>query len=170
MSFTLPELPYAYDALAPIFDEETMRIHHTKHHAWYTSKLNAAIEETPLDGLSIEEILVQGFDIPAVRNNWGWYYNHSLFWTILRPAQDNNTPSWDLAQAIEDSFGSFEDFKTQFSEAAATSFGSGWAWLSVQDDKLVISSTPNQDNPIMLDQWVPILGLDVLAALSNVAP
>jgi Fe-Mn family superoxide dismutase len=165
MSFELPSLPYAHDALEPHIDARTMEIHHGKHHAGYTNKLNAAIEGTDLDSKSIEDIL-SGMDMnnKAVRNNGGGYYNHCLFWEVMSP-NGGGSPSGDLAEAINDAFGSFEAFKDEFSKAAATRFGSGWAWLCVQKGgKLEICSTPNQDNPLMPGVGcggTPILGLDV---------
>ena len=161
MSFELPQLPYAYDALEPHIDARTMEIHHSKHHAGYTAKLNAAIEGSDLAHKSIEDIL-GGELTPAVRNNGGGYYNHCLFWTVMSP-NGGGEPSGDLANAINEAFGSFEDFKTSFSNAAATQFGSGWAWLCVKDGKLSVCSTPNQDNPLMNSGCggTPILGLDV---------
>jgi len=161
MSFELPQLPYAYDALEPHIDARTMEIHHSKHHAGYTAKLNAAIEGSDLAHKSIEDIL-GGELYPAVRNNGGGYYNHCLFWTVMSP-NGGGEPSGDLANAINEAFGSFEDFKTSFSNAAATQFGSGWAWLCVKDGKLSVCSTANQDNPLMKSGCggTPILGLDV---------
>lgn len=165
MSFKLPALPYAYNALEPHIDAKTMEIHHGKHHQGYTTKLNAAIEGTAAENQSIEEIL-QGLDMSseAVRNNGGGYYNHCLFWEVLSP-NGGGLPSDDLAQAIVKDFGSFEDFKTAFSNAAATQFGSGWAWLCVQSGgKLEVCATPNQDNPLMPEVGcggTPILGIDV---------
>ncbi len=162
--FNLPELPYSYDALEPYIDARTMEIHHTKHHGGYTSKLNAAIEGTELENLSIEEILKNASKHPAaVRNNGGGFYNHSLFWTILG-SNKGGEPKGNLAESINKYFGSFEEFKAKFSNAAATRFGSGWAWLIYTEEKLVISSTPNQDNPLMdvaEIKGTPILGLDV---------
>jgi Fe-Mn family superoxide dismutase len=163
MAFELPKLPYAFDALEPHIDAKTMEIHHDKHHAAYTNNLNAAIEGTELEGLSIEEILVKGMDKPAVRNNGGGYYNHNLFWEIMSP-NGGGEPTGELAAAINEAFGSFEGFKEKFSQAAATRFGSGWAWLCVKDGKLEVCSTPNQDNPLMPGvgcEGTPILGLDV---------
>lgn len=165
MAFELPSLPYAYDALEPHIDAQTMEIHHGKHHGGYTSKLNAAIEGTPLADQSIEDIMANISQHGAgVRNNGGGYYNHSLFWTIMGPNGGGN-PSGDLAAAIDEAFGSFENFKNEFANAAATRFGSGWAWLSVNaEGKLQVSSTPNQDNPLMDVAEVkgtPIMGLDV---------
>ena len=161
MSFELPKLSYAYDALEPHIDSRTMEIHHSKHHAGYTAKLNAAIEGSDLAHKSIEDIL-GGELSPAVRNNGGGYYNHCLFWTVMSP-NGGCEPSGDLANAINEAFGSFEDFKTSFSNAAATQFGSGWAWLCVKDGKLSVCSTANQDNPLMKSGCggTPILGLDV---------
>lgn len=165
MAFTLPDLPYAKDALAPHIDARTMEIHHDKHHAGYTSKLNAAIEGTPLANKSIEEILagVSGHS-SGVRNNGGGFYNHSLFWTIMSP-DGGGEPAGALGDAIKSDFGSFSEFKDAFSKAAATQFGSGWAWLLVDDSgKLKVAGTPNQDNPLMDVAEVkgtPILGIDV---------
>ncbi len=165
MSFTLPELPYAHNALEPNIDARTMEIHHGKHHAGYTNKLNAAIEGTDLAGKDIEDIL-RNLDMTngAVRNNGGGFYNHSLFWSVMSP-NGGGTPEGDIAKAIDDAFGSFDEFKQKFAAAAGTRFGSGWAWLCVHDGgKLEICSTPNQDNPIMPGigcGGTPILGLDV---------
>jgi Fe-Mn family superoxide dismutase len=162
MSFELPKLPYAYDALEPHIDARTMEIHHGKHHAGYTNNLNAAIEGTADAGKSIEEILRNCKDKPAVRNNGGGFYNHSLFWEIMSP-KGGGKPTVELAKAIDSTFGSFDGFKDAFSKAAATRFGSGWAWLCVKDGKLEVCSTPNQDNPVMGEGCggTPILGLDV---------
>ena len=163
MAFELPKLPYATDALEPHIDTRTMEVHHGKHHAGYTNNLNAAIEGSELEGLSIEEILVKGADKAAVRNNGGGYYNHNLFWEIMSP-NGGGEPKGELAEAINEAFGSFEKFKDEFSKAAATRFGSGWAWLVKVDGKLKVGSTPNQDNPLMPDadcKGTPILGLDV---------
>jgi Fe-Mn family superoxide dismutase len=162
MSFVLPNLPYAYDALEPHIDARTMEIHHGKHHAAYTNNLNAAIAGTDLEGKSIEEIMTLCKDKPAVRNNGGGFYNHNLFWEIMAPNGGGN-PAGDLAQAINDAFGTFENFKDEFAKAAATRFGSGWAWLCVSNGKLEVCSTPNQDNPLMGEgcSGTPILGLDV---------
>ena len=162
MSFELPKLSYAYDALEPHVDARTMEIHHSKHHQGYTNNLNAAIAGTDLEGKSIAEILGACADKPAVRNNGGGFYNHTLFWEVMSPS-GGGTPSGALANAIDSNFGSFEGFKDAFSKAAATRFGSGWAWLCVKDKKLSICSTPNQDNPLMKDQCggTPILCLDV---------
>ncbi|WP_339707885.1 superoxide dismutase [uncultured Kriegella sp.] len=165
MAFELPKLPYAYDALEPHIDARTMEIHHTKHHNGYTTKLNGAIAGTDLEGKSIDAILT-GLDMSngAVRNNGGGFYNHSLFWEIMSP-NGGGAPSGALADAINEAFGSFESFKDEFSGAAGTRFGSGWAWLCVhKGGKLEICSTPNQDNPLMPDTGCaghPILGLDV---------
>ena len=165
MAFELPKLPYAYDALEPHIDARTMEIHHGKHHGGYTANLNKAIEGTALEGKDIHDIL-SNLDMSngAVRNNGGGFYNHSLFWEILSP-NGGGTPSGELASAIDAAFGSFEGFKEKFSAAAATRFGSGWAWLCVhKGGKLEICSTPNQDNPLMPDTGCggyPILGLDV---------
>ncbi|MGB0839152.1 MAG: superoxide dismutase [Chitinophagales bacterium] len=164
MAFTLPDLPYAHNALAPHIDERTMQIHHGKHHAGYTRKLNAAIEGTDLEGKTIEELLAVASTNNGVRNNGGGFYNHSLFWETMSPNGGGN-PSGDLAAAIDAKFGSFDDFKAAFSKAAATRFGSGWAWLIVTADGGVdVVSSPNQDNPLMDVAEVkgtPILGLDV---------
>ncbi|WP_068596600.1 superoxide dismutase [Vaginella massiliensis] len=164
MSFELKALPYAFDALEPHIDAKTMEIHHDKHHAAYTNNLNAAIEGTDLAGLTIEEILVKGVDKPAVRNNGGGFYNHNLFWDVLTPG-GSNKPTAEVEAAINESFGSFEAFKEEFSKAAATRFGSGWAWLCKKaDGKLEVCSTANQDNPLMPGvgcEGFPILGLDV---------
>ena len=165
MSFTLPDLKYAHDALEPNIDARTMEIHHGKHHAGYTNNLNAAIEGTSMDGKSIEEIL-KNLDMnnKAVRNNGGGYYNHSLFWEVMSPNGGGN-PSGDLAKGINDSFGSFDAFKEAFSNAAKTQFGSGWAWLCVhKGGKLDVCGTPNQDNPLMPGVGcggTPILGIDL---------
>ncbi|EKF56879.1 superoxide dismutase [Galbibacter marinus] len=165
MAFDLPKLPYAYDALEPHLDARTMEIHHTKHHQGYTSKLNAAIEGTDLEGKSIEDIL-SGLDMNngAVRNNGGGFYNHSLFWEIMS-SEGGGVPSGELASAIDQAFGSFDKFKEEFSAAAGSRFGSGWAWLCVhKGGKVEVCSTPNQDNPLMPNtgcEGTPILGLDV---------
>ena len=164
MAFKLPTLPYAADALEPHIDTKTMEIHHGKHHNGYTAKLNAAIDGTELESKSIEEILGNlDMSNAAVRNNGGGYYNHCLFWEIMGP--NSTEMSSELSDAIEADFGSFNAFKDAFSKAAATQFGSGWAWLCVQSDgKLEICSTPNQDNPLMKNigcGGTPILGLDV---------
>lgn len=165
MAFELPKLPYAYDALEPHIDARTMEIHHTKHHNGYTTNLNNAIAGTDLEGKDIMDILSNlDMNNGAVRNNGGGFYNHSLFWEVMSP-NGGGTPSGDLATAINDAFGSFDAFKEKFAAAAATRFGSGWAWLCVhKGGKLEICSTPNQDNPIMPNvgcDGQPILGLDV---------
>ena len=165
MSFKLPELGYAYDALEPNIDARTMEIHHTKHHNGYTIKLNGALEGTALEGKPIEDILTNlDMSNGAVRNNGGGFYNHSLFWSVMNP-NDKGTLSGELKVAIEAAFGSEEAFMDAFSKAAATQFGSGWAWLCVQKDgKVSVCSTPNQDNTLMPGVGcggTPILGLDV---------
>ena len=164
MAFQLPDLPYPKNALEPHIDAQTMEVHHDKHHAGYTSKLNDALEGTGNENASIEEILKNvSKHGDAIRNNGGGYYNHSLFWTVMSP-NGVGEPSGDLANAINDAFGSFENFKEEFSNAAKSRFGSGWAWLLIRDGKLQVSSTPNQDNPLMDIAEVkgtPILGLDV---------
>lgn len=165
MAYTLPELPYAYDALEPHFDARTMEIHHSKHHQGYTNNVNAALEGTNLADASIEEVLSNISSLPAdkqqaVINNGGGFANHSLFWTILSP-NGGGSPTGSLAAAIDADLGGFDAFKEAFAKAAATRFGSGWAWLSVSSEgKLVVHSTANQDSPIM-DGHTPILGLDV---------
>ena len=164
MAFELEKLPYAFDALEPHIDARTMEIHHGKHHAAYTTNLNAAIAGTALEGKSIEDIL-KNLDMNnmAVRNNGGGFYNHNLFWKVMSPNGGGN-PTGPVADAINSTFGSYEAFKEQFSKAAATRFGSGWAWLCVNGGKLEICSTPNQDNPLMPNSGcsgIPILGLDV---------
>ena len=165
MSFTLPQLPYGFDALEPNIDARTMEIHYEKHHQGYTNNLNGAIEGTNLEGKSIEAIL-KNLDMnnAAVRNNGGGFYNHSLFWKVMSP-NGGGKPTGEIANAINDSFGSFEAFKDSFSTAAKTRFGSGWAWLCVhKGGKLEVCSTPNQDNPLMPGvgcTGTPILGLDV---------
>lgn len=163
MAFELPPLPYATNALEPHIDARTMEIHHDKHHAGYTNNLNAALEGTQFANKSIEEILANLNAIPedkrtAVRNNGGGYANHNLFWEILSP--NKSEPSGELRSAIDSAFGSFDAFKDQFSKAAATRFGSGWAWLVVDSGGLSVTSTPNQDTPLM-EGKTPILGLDV---------
>ena len=162
MSFELPKLPYAYDALEPHIDARTMEIHHSKHHNGYTNNLNNAIAGTDFEGKSIEDILTSCADNPAVRNNGGGFWNHSLFWEVMSP-NGGGEPTGELADAINAAFGSFGDFKDAFSKAAATRFGSGWAWLCVVDGKVEVCSTPNQDNPLMGlgCSGTPILGLDV---------
>ena len=162
MSFKLPELPYNYDALEPHIDAKTMEIHHSKHHNGYTTNLNNAIEGTSFENKTIEEICTSP-DLPsAVRNNGGGYYNHNLFWKSMSP-NGGGEPSGNLAEAIKNNFGSFEEFKSEFSKAAATRFGSGWAWLCVKENGLYVCSTANQDNPLMTNccGGTPILGLDV---------
>lgn len=162
MSFELPNLPYAYDALEPHIDARTMEIHHGKHHTAYTTNLNAAIAGSDMEGKSIEEIMKLCKDKPAVRNNGGGFYNHNLFWEIMSP-NGGGEPTGAIADAIHEAFGSFENFKDAFAKAAATRFGSGWAWLCVTNGKLEVCSTPNQDNPLMDEGCggTPILGLDV---------
>ncbi len=166
MAFTLPALPYPFDALEPSIDARTMEIHHGKHHAAYVNNVNKALEQAPdLAGLSIEELLADNCGkVPeairtAVRNHGGGHANHSLFWTIMGP-NAGGEPSGALAEAIRSTFGSFANFKDKFSTAAATRFGSGWAWLVIADGKLDLYSTANQDSPIMQGH-IPILGLDV---------
>ena len=165
MAFELPQLNYAYDALEPHIDARTMEIHHSKHHNGYTNNLNAAISGTDQDGSDIVALL-KGLDVSnnAVRNNGGGYYNHCLFWEVMDP-NNKQSLSGELEDAINTSFGSFENFKNEFSKAAATQFGSGWAWLCVHPGgKLEVCSTPNQDNPLMPGigcGGTPVLGLDV---------
>ncbi len=164
MAFKLQDLNYAYTALEPSIDARTMEIHHTKHHAAYTTNLNNAISGSALENMSIEEILkgVSGHSA-AVRNNGGGYYNHNLYWDVIAPGGATN-PQGELLDAINESFDSVEKFREAFVQAAVTRFGSGWAWLVLQNNKLVVSSTPNQDNPLMdvADvQGTPILGIDV---------
>jgi len=165
MPFELPSLNYSFDALEPHIDTKTMQIHHGKHHAGYTNNLNNAIKGTDLETMSIETILAElDLNNAAVRNNGGGFFNHSLFWNVMSP-NGGGVPSGDLAAAINDSFGSFDEFKSAFSKAAGTRFGSGWAWLCVHPGgKLEVCSTPNQDNPLMKGIGCggqPILGLDV---------
>ncbi len=165
MAFQLPNLPYDFAALEPHIDTRTMEIHHGKHHAAYVTNLNNAIAGTDAENLSIEEICRNISKYPAaVRNNGGGHYNHSLFWSIMSP-NGGGVPAGSLAAAIDTQFGSFEAFKTQFAQAGATRFGSGWAWLCVKEDKtLCVCSTPNQDNPLMdiaECKGTPILGMDV---------
>ena len=165
MSFELPELDYNHDALEPHIDTRTMEIHHGKHHAGYTAKLNAALEGTDKSNQSIDEIMLSlDMSDGALRNNGGGYYNHCLFWKVMSPKGGGN-PSGSLAEAIDRDFGSFDEFKNSFSNAAATQFGSGWAWLCVHPGgKLEVCSTPNQDNPMMPGvgcSGTPILGIDV---------
>lgn len=167
MSYTLPDLPYAYDALEPVIDEETMHLHHDKHHNTYVTNLNKALESHPeLGEQPIESLVAHLNEVPediktAVRNNGGGHANHSFFWTILQaPVDGQNLPTGTVFEAIESTFGSFDDFKKEFAQSAAGRFGSGWAWLVVSDGKLEIVSTPNQDSPLT-DGKTPILGLDV---------
>lgn len=164
MAFELPNLPYAHNALEPHIDEQTMQIHHGKHHAAYTTNLNAAVAGTDLEGKTIEQILEKCLEIPAVRNNGGGFYNHNLFWEIMAP-NAGGQPTGELAAAINKAFGSFDSFKETFAKAAATRFGSGWAWLCVKKGgEVEVCSTPNQDNPLMPGigcGGTPILGLDV---------
>ena len=165
MAFELPSLAYAYDALEPHIDSRTMEIHHSKHHNGYTTNLNNAIADTPLAEQSIEEILKNlDLDNKAVRNNGGGYYNHRLFWEVMSP-NGGGLPSGNLAAAIDSAFGSFEEFKAAFAQAAATQFGSGWAWLCVHADGSVkVCASANQDNPLMPGigcGGTPILGIDV---------
>jgi len=165
MAYSLPDLPYDYDALEPHIDARTMKIHHTKHHQGYTNKVNAALEGHEFADLDIEEVLSRIDEVPgekrqAVINNGGGYANHKLFWTVLSP-NGGGEPSGELAEAINSTFGSHDKFKEEFAAAAGSRFGSGWAWLSVDGDgNLKVHSTPNQDSPIM-DGLTPILGLDV---------
>ena len=163
MSFSLPKLEYSYDALEPHIDARTMEIHHSKHHQGYTNKLNAAIKGTENESKDIHDILY-GLDMTnmALRNNAGGYYNHKIFWEVMNPNQEN-IMSEGLKTAIDEAFGSFEAFKDAFSKAAATRFGSGWAWLCVKNRQLEVCSTPNQDNPLMPNgcEGIPILGIDV---------
>ncbi|MBN2821045.1 MAG: superoxide dismutase [Bacteroidales bacterium] len=164
MAFEIPKLNYAYDALEPYIDARTMEIHHTKHHAAYTSKLNDAIKGSEFEGKAIEEILASVSKAGgAVRNNGGGFYNHNLFWKVMKP-NGGGTPGGELGDAINKAFGSFDAFKEEFSNAAATRFGSGWAWLVKTADGLKVTSTPNQDNPLMDVAEVkgtPVLALDV---------
>ena len=165
MSFTLPELPYAHDALEPYVDKATMEIHHGKHHAAYVTNLNKSLETTEWKSRSLEEILANVSKFPiAVRNNGGGHWNHSAFWNWMKPKVAGTSPTGKLGDAIKEDFGSFDKFKEQFSNAAVARFGSGWAWLIHQDGKLVVASTPNQDNPLMdtaETRGIPVLGLDV---------
>ena len=164
MSFELPKLNYAYTALEPYIDARTMEIHHTKHHGGYTANLNNAIAGSELEGKTFEEILALAGQLPAaVRNNGGGYYNHNLYWEVLAPGGATQ-PEGVLLDAIRDSFGSLPALKEAFGKAAVTRFGSGWAWLLLNNNKLVVSSTPNQDNPLMdvaEVKGLPILGIDV---------
>ncbi|UAY56463.1 superoxide dismutase [Arachidicoccus terrestris] len=163
MAFTLPQLPYAFDALEPHIDAKTMEIHHGKHHQAYVNNLNKAIEGTDNADKSLEELVKNaGSFSPAVRNNGGGHWNHSFFWTILSP--NGGQPSGDLAAAIDSTFGSLDGLKEKFNAAGGARFGSGWAWLIVKDGKLEVTSTPNQDNPLMdvaETKGTPILGVDV---------
>jgi superoxide dismutase, Fe-Mn family len=164
MAYTLPALPYAYDALEPHIDARTMEIHHTKHHNTYIMKCNEAIQGTEFEALTVEALISDLSKIPeakrgAVRNHGGGHANHTLFWTIMGP-NAGGTPTGSLADAVNQAFGSFDEFKKKFSDAAAARFGSGWAWLSVDKGKLIIESTANQDSPLM-EGRTPILGLDV---------
>ncbi len=162
--FELPSLPYAFNALEPHIDARTMEIHHGKHHAAYVANLNKAVEGTENEGKSLEDLFKNISKLPAaIRNNGGGHFNHTMFWEIMGPNKGGQ-PSGALADAINSTFGSFDKFKEQFNAAAATRFGSGWAWLVVSDGKLVVSSTPNQDNPLMDVADVkgfPVMGLDV---------
>ncbi|MDP8243789.1 MAG: superoxide dismutase [Candidatus Hinthialibacter antarcticus] len=163
MAYELPALPYAYDALEPNIDARTMEIHHTKHHQAYINKVNDALKGSEFEGKAIEDVIANLGSVPeairgAVRNNGGGHANHSLFWTVMGP--NGGSPSGELAAAIDSDLGGFEKFKTDFSNAAATRFGSGWAWISVDGGKLVVESTANQDSPLS-DGRTPILGLDV---------
>ena len=163
MAFELPQLGYAHDALEPHFDARTMEIHHGKHHAGYTSKLNAAVEGTDMEGKSIEELLANHSDHAAIRNNGGGYYNHCLFWEVLSP-NGGGAPTGELAAAIDAAFGSLDGLKEKFNAAAATRFGSGWAWLCVNNGVLEVCSSANQDNTLMPGVGCgghPIMGLDV---------
>lgn len=165
MSFSLPELPYAPTALEPHIDARTMEIHHGKHHAAYVNNLNAAVQGTEHEGKSLEELFAQMSKLPApIRNNGGGHWNHTMFWNVMAPS-GGGAPEGELAAAIDAAFGSFDEFKKQFADAAAKRFGSGWAWLNVgAAGKLFISSTPNQDNPLMdlaEQKGHPVLGLDV---------
>jgi Fe-Mn family superoxide dismutase len=164
MAYSLPELPFAYDALEPHIDARTMEIHHGKHHNGYVTKVNAAIEGSDLSEKSIEDLVSDLESVPeasrgAVRNNGGGHANHSLFWSVMSP-NGGGEPTGELADAINAEFGSFDGFKEKFAAAAGTRFGSGWAWLSVDNGKLTVESTPNQDSPLM-EGRTPILGLDV---------
>jgi Fe-Mn family superoxide dismutase len=164
MAYSLPALPYAYNALEPYIDAKTMEIHHTKHHQTYINNVNGAIAGTELENLPVEKLIADLNKVPedkraVVRNNGGGHANHTLFWTVLGPSAGGK-PSGELATAIDGAFTSFDSFKEQFAKAATTRFGSGWAWLSVANGKLQIESTPNQDSPLM-EGRTPILGLDV---------
>jgi Fe-Mn family superoxide dismutase len=164
MPYTLPALPYAYNALEPHIDAKTMEIHHTKHHQAYINNVNTAIKDTPFDNLPVEQLIADLNKVPenirtVVRNNGGGHANHSLFWTIMGPGAGGN-PSGELGAAIDSTFGSYDNFKTEFTKAATTRFGSGWAWLNVSSGKLAVESTANQDSPLM-EGKKPLLGLDV---------
>lgn len=163
MAFTLPPLPYAYDALEPHIDEQTMKIHHDKHHQGYVDNLNKAIAGSENENKSLEELVANaGKMSPAIRNNGGGNWNHTFFWNIL--SKDGGSPSGSLSEAINSTFGSLDEFKTKFNAAGGARFGSGWVWLISRDGKLEISSTPNQDNPLMDVAEVkgtPIIGVDV---------
>ena len=171
MAFSLPDLPYSYDALEPIIDARTMEIHHSKHHQGYVDKANKALEGTAFADEPVEVVLAKLATVPdnvrgAVRNNAGGHANHSLFWQVMAPKGQGGAPSDALASAINGTFGSMDDLKKKFSDAAATRFGSGWAWIVVRDGKLMVGSTPNQDSPLMGQDMcefhgTPILGLDV---------
>lgn len=165
MTYTLPDLPYAYDALEPYIDEETMKLHHDKHHATYVNNANAALEgHDDLAALSVEELLTKLDEVPediktALRNNAGGHANHSLFWEVLSP-NGGGEPTGELADAINDTFGSFDAFKEELEAAATGQFGSGWGWLVVENGGLKVTSTPNQDSPLSVGQ-TPIFGVDV---------
>ena len=164
MAYKLPELTYAYDALEPHIDARTMEIHHSKHHATYVANVNAALEGTEFAEKDVNELIANLDALPAdkqtaVRNNGGGHANHTLFWEVIAPG-GSNTPVGEVAAAIDAKFGSFDAFKEEFAKAATTRFGSGWAWLIVDGDSLAITSTPNQDSPVM-EGKTPILGLDV---------
>ena len=165
MSFKLPELPYAYDALEPVIDQATMKFHHDKHHQTYVTNLNKAIEGTNLESQSIESIIEDLEAVPesirmAVRNNGGGHLNHTLFWGSLQAPKEDNQPTGDLAESIKRDFGSFDAFKEEFATAAKGQFGSGWAWLVKDGDQLSVLATPNQDNPLSQGK-APLLGIDV---------
>jgi len=164
MSFNTPDLPYAYNALEPYIDEKTMKLHHDKHHVGYTTKLNSALESADVKADSVEDLLKDLSKVPesirtAVRNNGGGHVNHTLFWNVMAP-NGGGEPGGELGQAIDKTFGSFTKFKDEFTKAATTRFGSGWAWLSVKNNELVVHSTANQDSPLS-EGATPILGLDV---------
>ena len=164
MAYSLPDLPYPYDALEPHIDARTMEIHHTKHHNGYVTKVNNAVSGTDLESKTVEELVSDMAAVPeairgSVRNNGGGHANHALFWTVMSP-DGGGRPDGDLAAAIDEAFGSFESFQEQFTTAATTRFGSGWAWLVVSEGKLAVESTRNQDSPLM-EGRTPVLGLDV---------